>query len=341
MQANSTPDAVRLHFFCIIARLSKDQNLPMTSKEKYCSLDRLDDLPVFFQPWWLDTVCTGWDVALVAAKGIVAGVLPYQVEKKSGLTIIRNPDMTPYLGPFFFYPEGQSAQEKTAWEDRILLELLAQLPKYDSCNVLCLPGFDNFLSFHRENFSYTNLITYHIDLSQPEAALFAAVQKNHRNLIKQARTEHTITEGLTYLPGLLEMHYGTFSRKHKKYTYSNAFLARMIEQSHKEGQGKILVAKDAAQKVTATLFVTWDKHTMYLLISAVAKEQAHQGVIRLLIWEAICMAKAMGLQIFDFEGSMDPGIEAFFRRFGGARKYYLYCIHHRSLIWKIKRTLLG
>lgn len=313
----------------------------MTHKSKYGSLDRLEDLPVFFQPWWLDTVCREWDVALVEEKGMIVGVLPYQLEKKTGLTIIRNPDMTPYLGPFFFYPEGQTLSEKTAWEDQVLQELLEQLPKYDSCNVLCLPGFDNFLGFHHRGFTNTNLVTYHIDMRQPETAIYAAVHKNHRNLIKQARALHTLEEGPVFLPELLQLHYGTFARKQKKYTYSNTFLEKMIRSCLDNHKGKILVAKDREQRTAATVFVAWDKHTMYLLISAMNKEFAHQGAIRMLIWEAIIMAKTMGLKIFDFEGSMDPGIEAFFRRFGGERKQYLYCIHHRSLIWKIKRTLLG
>lgn len=313
----------------------------MTHKATYSASAQLQQLPLFFQPWWLDTVCSSWEVALVQEQGNIVAVLPYQVEKKSGLVIIRNPDMTPYLGPFFFYPATLTAQEKPAWEDKVLQDLLAQLPRYDSCNVLCLPGFNNMLGFHRKGFTNTSLITYHIDLTQPETALYTALHKNHRSLIKQAQPLHTLTEGASYLHGLLELHYGTFSRKNKKYTYSQRFLSRMIEVCLQQGKGKILAAQDEAGRMVATLFVAWDEHTMYLLISAVAKDNAHQGVVRLLIWEAIRQAKAMGLQVFDFEGSMDPGIEPFFRRFGGSRQYYLYCIHHRSLIWKIKRTLLG
>ncbi|PSK95177.1 GNAT family N-acetyltransferase [Taibaiella chishuiensis] len=313
----------------------------MTPKEQYRNFEKLQELPLFFQPWWLDTVCSAWDVALTEEKGVITGVMPYQLEKKSGLVIIRNPDMTPYLGPFFFYPEKLDAQEKTTWEDRVLKDLLGQLPRYDSCNVLGLPGQDNFLSFYQRGFKYTSLLTYHIDLGQPEAKLYAAVHRNHRYLIKQAQPLHTTDEGPDYLEELLELHYGTFSRKKKKYTYSREFLVRMIEASLRAGQGKILVAKDGNQQVVAGLLLLWDGHTMYLLISAVAKDTAHPGVVRLLIWEAICLARRMGLRIFDFEGSMDPGIEPFFRRFGGSRQYYLYCIHHRSLIWKIKRTLLG
>ncbi len=313
----------------------------MTPKEKYRALEHLQEVPLFFQPWWLDTVCAAWEVALTEEQGRVTGVMPYQVEQKAGLVIIRNPDMTPYLGPFFFYPAKLKDPEKTGWEDRVLKDLLDQLPRYDSCNILCLPGQNNFLSFYQQGFTYSSLLTYHIDLQQPEAALYAAVHKNHRNLIKQAQPLHTIDTGPSYLQDLLQLHYGTFTRKNKKYTYSRDFLVRMTEASLQAGQGKILVARDSDQRVVTGLLLLWDRHTMYLLISAVAKEAAHPGVVRLLIWEAICEAQRMGLRTFDFEGSMDPGIEPFFRRFGGSRQYYLYCIHHRSLIWKIKRTLLG
>lgn len=35
------------------------------------------------------------------------------------------------------------------------------------------------------------------------------------------------------------------------------------------------------------------------------------------MWRSILFAKQTGAQVFDFEGSMQPGIEKYFREFGG------------------------
>ena len=43
---------------------------------------------------------------------------------------------------------------------------------------------------------------------------------------------------------------------------------------------------------------------------------------------------------FDFEGSMDPGVEKFFRNFGGMRELYLVLRKNESLLWKLKERLV-
>ena len=45
--------------------------------------------------------------------------------------------------------------------------------------------------------------------------------------------------------------------------------------------------------------------------------KVHNGVGPLAMWVAILKAKEMGLQVFDFEGSIVPPIERYFRGFGG------------------------
>jgi lipid II:glycine glycyltransferase (peptidoglycan interpeptide bridge formation enzyme) len=55
-----------------------------------------------------------------------------------------------------------------------------------------------------------------------------------------------------------------------------------------------------------------------------------------LLWHCIKEAKARGNACFDMEGSMDQGVERFFRGFGGQRELYLTLQKNDSLIWKLK-----
>lgn len=60
-----------------------------------------------------------------------------------------------------------------------------------------------------------------------------------------------------------------------------------------------------------------DHDTAYLLLNTVNREVNDNAANSFGIFEAMVEAKQRGLHTFDFEGSMIPQVEAFFRRFGG------------------------
>jgi hypothetical protein len=314
----------------------------MNNKAKYLSLPELQErLPVFFQPWWLELVSKHWDIALADDDGVITGVWPFSTDKKLGLKLVRNPQLTPYLGPVFFYPEQLTAEQRGSFEQETFQKLWQQIPRWDSFDLEANLSFTNGALFSQKGFEVTNHITYEIDLQQSEEKLFSAFHTNHRNLIKQAAQHNTIVEGEAFLSRLLELHKETFTRKRKPYPFSTEMIESLAKESLKLEAGNLFATKDAEGNITACIFTVWDREKMYLLLSTVDLEHAHQGAVRLLIWHAIKTARDKGLKIFDFEGSMDPGIEAFFRRFGGERKTYLCASKNKSLLWKIKKTVLG
>jgi hypothetical protein len=77
------------------------------------------------------------------------------------------------------------------------------------------------------------------------------------------------------------------------------------------------------------------------MLSAINPELKHPSAAALLLWKAICTAKELGLEYFDFEGSSIPGIEFFFKSFGGLRVDYPVYSRTRSVIWKWKQKILG
>ncbi len=314
----------------------------MSKKEQYQLLaTSTPSLPVFLQPWWLNSVCPEWEVALAAQEGSIQGIMVYPVARKWGLTLLRNPLLTPYTGPFFFPPEGLSDYKRWHWEETVFETLWKQLPTYDSMELSCTPSFSNFLLFHHKGCRNSNKITYHLDLRLSEEQLFSGIHTTHRNLIRQSLPLHQVEEGIEYIPHLLTLHRQTFERKGKKYPYPASLPEQIIKTCYRQDQGKLWACRDLEGRVTATLFLVWDQATAYLLLTALDSEKAHAGAIRQLLWKAICFSRERGCLIFDFEGSMDAGIEPFFRRFGGTRKTYLNFVHHKSFLWKMKKQLLG
>src|SRR5579871_4976046 len=98
----------------------------MTYKDQYKKIS--EQLPLFLQHWWLDKVCADWNIAIVHNGDMVAGVWPYQIEKKAGVNIIRNPFLTPYLGPHIFFPHDLKASKHDNFEHETIEALLGKLP---------------------------------------------------------------------------------------------------------------------------------------------------------------------------------------------------------------------
>jgi hypothetical protein len=61
---------------------------------------------------------------------------------------------------------------------------------------------------------------------------------------------------------------------------------------------------------------------MYYLFGGYDSSQKHHGAGVSCMWNSILKAKELGLGIFDFEGSMLPEVEKYFREFGGTLKPY-------------------
>lgn len=313
----------------------------MTNKEKYNAIAH--KLPLFFKPWWLDAACHGsWDVAITEQNGQITAVWPYQLERKWGLKITRNPLLTPYLGPYFF-PAGNSrtGMQLWDWEEEQVKLLLEQLPQQHYLQFSTPPRFDNFLPFLHKGISSKNRLTYYIDLKQTEESLLEKVQKRRRRYIRNADEQLRIADGAFYLPDFFVMHRDTFTQKKASYPYNIPFFEKVMAAANQQKSSKFWAVVDSDNHLCAALWVVYDETTMYQLLSCFPKNSEHPHAMTLLTWHAIIEAKKLGLTVFDFEGSIEKGIESFFRKFGGERIPYLEFEQYHSRLWKLKKSLLG
>lgn len=314
----------------------------MPDKATYLRLKPIHPLlPLFFQPWWLDAVCKNWEIAIGEKAGQAVVVFPYQIEKKAGLTLLRNPPLTPYLGPFFLL---QHEDPRAQWdlEEKTLEALWQQFPKWDFFQFTCIPGFRNFLPFHQKGFSNTGRLTYYLELQQPEAMLFGHIHSRRRNYIRKAEKEITVeAESHPDVELLVSWQRQAFAQKKQACPHSAVLAERVIRAAEQHTASLFLTAKDRSGRPLAMLWTPFDREKAYHLLSAYNPQQPVKGVMDLLTWTAIKAARQRGQKIYDFEGSMDPGIESFFRKFGGERKTYLSFRQNRSVLWKIKTRLFG
>ena len=94
-----------------------------------------------------------------------------------------------------------------------------------------------------------------------------------------------------------------------------------------------LWAAERNGEVLALVWVAWDDDQAYYLGGGRHPEVHDPSAMTALLWQAILEAKAQGLGRFDFEGSMDPGVERFFQAFGGEKNLYVVARQSRSLWW--------
>lgn len=281
-------------------------------------------LPLFFFPWWLDTVCgeDAWDLALVVNHNQkVEGILPFYRTKRWGLSLSRNPILTPYLGPLIVPPPRIGPAQQLAFEKRVMNALIDQLPAFFYFQQNWHPDFLNWLPFYWRGFQQTTYYTYTFpDISSPDR-LYEGFRSSTRNHIRVAtrtyRTEESEDLGVFY--GLNQM---TFEGQTTTIPYDLAFLKKIDDALKGRGWKKLYLAySKEKRRYEAGIYIVRDSSRAYLLASGRHKE-ADSGAVPLLIWHALKQLSREGVQGFDFEGSVIPGIEQFFRSFGGVLTPY-------------------
>ena len=136
-------------------------------KEIYRSFARDQDLPLFFQPWYLDAVVDEgeWDVCLAATDNKIIGIWPYFFKKRHLISTITHPHLTPYLGPYLFYPDLiKKEQSKRSFERKVLKELHDQLPSVSRLIMHGHPSWQNWRPLNWEGYQQTTVSYTHLTL---------------------------------------------------------------------------------------------------------------------------------------------------------------------------------
>lgn len=311
----------------------------MSNKEQYKSICEANpQIPVFLQCRWMDAVCANWDVAIAMNGDKVAGVWPYNKEQKIGVSIIRTPKLTPYQGPFVLYPQDLKTANKDGFEHETIAALIKQLPDAQVWDVSLLPGLKQAGLLKANGFSISTRQTFLIDTSQDEQALLGNMKESLRRNIKAAAAELTIAQDNDAIATLFEYQKHTLNKKDVMQTHSLADMQRLLQLCIANNCGAIYTAKQGLN-IVAVIWNVWDANCSYYFMGAQKQGNDNYKAMPALLWNCIKEAKARGNTCFDMEGSMDQGVERFFRGFGGQRELYLTPQKNNSLIWKLKSLI--
>lgn len=311
----------------------------MTDKDRYRELCKQHtDLPLFLHDWWLDAVCAEWDVAIVNNGDNIAGVWPYVIEEKIGVSIYRNPVLTPYLCPYVFYPPDLKETKRDNFEHEVINELYKKLPAIKVWALALLPGQKQVGLFRSKGFDILPRQTFLMPLAEDQQTIFLKLHEDYRRNIRKAEAEMQIAHEPEMLQTLWEYQKATLDKKDVRMHFDMQQLQKTFDSCVANNSTALWVArKDGV--VQAILWHIWDNKRAYYLVGSKNPAIKDSRAMTALIWNAIRESKKMGKASFDFEGSMDQGVEHFFRNFGGSRELYLVLRKNNSLVWRLKEML--
>ena len=313
----------------------------MTKKELYTAVCRESPaaIPVFAQCWWLDAACDApedWNAAVILKGDALSGIWPYVYSERLSISMMRNPRLTPYLGPVVFYPQDMAERNRDSHEYETVEGLLESLPNADVWRLSIAPGMKQAGVFRRAGVKPEVQQTFLADLSLSEGELLHGCKESLRRNLRAAEKELRITAEPALCATLYEFQKATLSSKRVAQPYTPAHMQRLLDACLANDAGTLWAARDGASgEVQAIVWNVWDAERSYYFMGA--KNPAVEGYTAMsaLLWHCIREAKTRGAAIFDFEGSMDRGVERFFRAFGGRRELYLVLRRDGHWLWKL------
>ena len=282
----------------------------------------------------METVCEGkqWDVLLVERKdGTIEGALPYLHGRRRGLRYILQPRLTQYNGPWFNLPEGLSECARLDFENRvggILAEQLDAL-KINFFSQHFSPQVTNWLPFHWKGYRQTTRYTYRFpSIADPDSLYANASRARRQNMAD-------LQQGCTIDPDFAP---ATFARIHREYFEHKCghdllpadLIERLCRTTLDRGQGLLWALRNPDGKAVNVSFVAFDDHCAYALMSAITPD-APRNSQTFLFWQIIRHLSSR-TRAFDFEGSMEPGNEYFYRTFGTVQTPYFAITRYRPRI---------
>lgn len=259
----------------------------------------------------METVCRGkqWDVLLAHDKqGRISAAMPFLIGSKLGLRYVLQPQLTQYNGPWY---RPCTLDEEMEAASQLVDQLKALRLVWFQQNFS--PDVTNWLPFYWAGYRQTTRYSYRIDdISDPQR-VFSSFDPSRRQ--RQIRR----TEGLLHPVELsperfVDFHADYYARRGQKDLLSAPFMLHLITTALGRRQGLLMGLEDAHGTLQGARFVVYDDRCAYSLLSALAEGHPN-GTSARLFFEIIQRLSGT-TKAFDFEGSMDPGIEQSYRLYG-------------------------
>lgn len=289
---------------------------------------------VFNKTWYLQAIGLTYQIYVVEKdKEIYAGMILGNRDGKWTFGPFQK-----YTGVLFAQFDGAPYTIETNRRSALRL-LVAQCSGLSDYDYFFHPHFGNWLLFYHAGFKETTYYTYRIKVEgKTPDELLALYAPRLRSKIRKTFTdkEIVVVEDLD-LPLFYEIINGTFIRKKEKVAFSLSLFKTICTTLNKHKALRFYRSVNKKGVTTSVLGVAYDSNAAYLLFSGYDEDQKDPGHNERLIHQAICDA-AHRVKYFDFEGSMIPGVESYYRQFGGDFTPY-FRIYKPSIVASLKEAV--
>jgi len=289
----------------------------MESKAAYRQYASEHTVSLYLHPDWLEKATErwgDWDVVFSKdEKGEIQGFWVFVYKSQLIWSKITMPAFTPYMGPCLIYPEIKSEYERRSFENKVLKDLIRQVPPFAEIRFKWQHGYDNWLPFYWQSFQQQTAYTYIIRDTSHLETVFKSFKSSIQRQIRKAAAQLKVRSA-TEITEVVRMLRKSLGKQADKIV-DEPLLAGLhqVTQAHKRGM--ILEALDPYDRVIAAIYLIWDEREVMYLYGGYDDTYNDSGAMPLLFWQAIRLAHQKQLS-FNFEGSMIPGVEKFFRSFG-------------------------
>jgi hypothetical protein len=299
---------------------------------------------LFHKTWWLEIVASAEQARLEIigcfdTSGQLIGGLPLCYFSGTAISPerSRHPILTPYLGPILKDYSGLKGATRIGYQKEILSRLLSKLSNCGdisfSMHYLLTDGQP--LLWH--GFSLSVGYTYVLNLQVGIETIWEQTDSRIRNDVRRAQKRELQVVTERPLSDFLELNHLTFKRQGLRMPYSDELIQHIYRAVTQRTNGAVFYAEDAKGELYGAVFIVWDSRSAYYLAGGLHPDRKSSGAATLALWEAITQMASRRLQRFDFEGSDVPGIEMFFRGFGGELVPRLIATRTKSLRASLER----
>jgi hypothetical protein len=306
---------------------------------------------LFHESWHLRALSDRLSILVLRdGAGRIEAGMALTPAKFLGTTACRRPSYTPYNGPLIRLSAKTNPAEAMSEEKNLMIRLLEHSPRMGMYDFILSPDFGDAMPFLWNGFDVTVGYTYQIPpagVAQWQSAMSSGHRRDLRKaaaVLQECGAQLETTDDLESCRGvLLETARLKGFKEESSWEAMRAWWREVV--AHDAGR-LYRIRQSGAQPLCASLLV-WDRGCGYYLASGM-RADARRGPMnllgRLLIDRMIQDVHRQGLT-FDFEGSVLPGVEPYFRGWGGkcvpkcrAVKIPNFCAH---AIWSLHRYWKG
>jgi hypothetical protein len=271
---------------------------------------------VFLSNKWLGIYDAGLEAYGIynRAEQIIGGFVLYR-QKRSGITYYRNPMYMSTINLFFDNKSQNKA--KILSENKKVMKAIADFIGNLSYGVLSIYFPETHIDmqpYYWQGYKVVPNYTYHIDLSKSVDDIEKNYSTERRNDLKKAIKDGVEVRRVENFTEVKQMVSNTFNRKEKDLDV--AFIDNILDK-FADNENSFAFVSYQNNKPIAASYCIYDKEKVYYLLGGYDSKNKHQGAGALAVDAAIKYSKELGISIFDFEGSMLPEVEKYFRGFGG------------------------